>query len=212
MFGQKIITKFKTKDNEIMEIVLRPPVNESEDGKKLAEWLNDGETAQFLGSSQGNTSSTEDEWLRASGSNKENLVWMIYIDGTMIGDVDLHRINYVDRHAEIGLLIGDKNFWRKGLATAIEVTILEYSFQNVTGGGLNKITAGVFKDNVASKRAVEKIGFHQAGLIRDEIWRNGRWHDVYIFEMLAGEWAKKRESAMETARIVEIDLCPGVAK
>ena len=51
--------------------------------------------------------------------------------------------------------------------------------------GLHKITARTFDFNHACARCLEKCGFTQEGLLRDELYRDGAWHGVRVYGLIA---------------------------
>ena len=42
----------------------------------------------------------------------------------------------------------------------------------------------------ASIRALEKAGYRQSGVMRQEFFRDGRWHDVWMGEVLREDWER----------------------
>jgi len=53
---------------------------------------------------------------------------------------------------------------------------------------LHKIRTRTFMQNEGSKRALEKAGYRQCGVLREEFYRDGRWHDVWMGEVLRADW------------------------
>ena len=53
--------------------------------------------------------------------------------------------------------------------------------------------------NVASRRALEKTGYRQCGLMRRHVFVGGQWLDVWLGEILREDWDRAREAAC-TAR------------
>ncbi len=78
-----------------------------------------------------------------------------------IGNITLHQISWKDRHAEIGILMGDKKSRGKGYATEVIMLVADYAFNNLN---LRKLYAGMVKGTEASKRAFEKVGFKIEGI------------------------------------------------
>jgi RimJ/RimL family protein N-acetyltransferase len=77
-----------------------------------------------------------------------------------IGNVKLGPID--PRHASgvIGILIGAKEFWGKGLAGQAVAAVADYGFAAL---GLERLEAGFYADNLASQRAFLRAGFVQEG-------------------------------------------------
>lgn len=101
-----------------------------------------------------------------------------------IGNVYLTGINYVNRTAESHILIGDKDYWGQGYAKEALLEILDYGFNE---RGLNRVEAHINADNSASLRMHEKCGYKRDGVLRQAIYKNGRYKDVVVMSILKEE-------------------------
>ena len=81
-------------------------------------------------------------------------------DGRHIGNIKLGPIDFNHRFADIGFLIGDKQYRGFGYAVKAISLVVEYAFTNLE---LAKITAGCYERNVNSQRALLKAGFTEEG-------------------------------------------------
>jgi RimJ/RimL family protein N-acetyltransferase len=214
MFGSTMIAKFVSpKTGEEIELLFSPPIDEAREAKIFASWFNDNRVKQYLSMAAGMTESSEMDWIRKQLEDKEHLNWIVYIKDKAIGSLGLNRIDMKNRNAELGICIGDKTYWGKGVATVMEVAILEYVFENVVAGGMHKVYARVFSGNIASQKVLEKkVGFRTIGYRKDEIWFNGAWHDEWNGELLAKEWKVRREKVIKEAGVTIIDIYPGCEK
>lgn len=119
-----------------------------------------------------------------------DLVWAIEHDGRAIGTVGLNGIRWELRalrtdRAELGYWLA-RAHWGKGLMTEAAYAAVRFGFETL---GLHKITVGCFPDNPGSRRVIEKLGFRYVGQPRDDVWRDGRWHDHLRYELTVGEWS-----------------------
>jgi len=53
---------------------------------------------------------------------------------------------------------------------------------------LNRISAGMVGENVASKRLFEKVGFTLEGTLREAFYLNGKYHDCYRYGILRKDY------------------------
>jgi RimJ/RimL family protein N-acetyltransferase len=81
-----------------------------------------------------------------------------------IGNIKLGPINWYHRRAEISLLVGNKAYWGKGIATQAIRLISQFAFQSLN---LNKLMAGAYKNNLGSIKAFEKCGYKVEGEVED---------------------------------------------
>jgi len=89
-------------------------------------------------------------------------------NGKIIGEAGLFNSFQNLNHLELGYIL-DKKFWRKGYGSEICISLIDYGFYTLN---LDKISARVFKQNVASIRLSEKCGMkliqqEQADKVRD---------------------------------------------
>ena len=100
----------------------------------------------------------------------------------------MHQISWKDRHAEIGILIGDEKSRGKGYATEAIRLVADHAFNKLN---LRKLYTGMVKGNEASKRAFEKVGFRIEGTLREHFYLNGKYLDCYRMGLLRSEYIKK---------------------
>ncbi|WP_429375543.1 GNAT family N-acetyltransferase [Paenibacillus sp. DS2015] len=82
--------------------------------------------------------------------------------------------------------MGDK--WQnKGFGTDAMNTLTSFIFNYIH---INKIKLQVFSFNSNAIRSYEKCHFIKEGILRNEIFRFGSFHDIYLFGLLREEWDK----------------------
>ncbi|MFK8164025.1 MAG: GNAT family N-acetyltransferase [Lewinella sp.] len=96
-----------------------------------------------------------------------------------MGGMGLRRHPEFNR-AELGFWLGEP-FWGQGLTSEAVAAIIRFGFGEL---GLDKITARHIVVNVASGKVMLKNGMKQEGLLRKEIVRDGRQHDVAVYGLL----------------------------
>lgn len=106
----------------------------------------------------------------------------------LIGNIGFININQHKRSAEIGILIGDKQYWDKGYGTEAMRLMIAYGFQTLN---LNRIFLRVYETNPRGIRCYEKAGFIQEGRLRQAHFNNGSYVDVLMMSILKDEWTKE---------------------
>jgi RimJ/RimL family protein N-acetyltransferase len=95
-----------------------------------------------------------------------------------IGTVRASRIDRVSRTADVGILIGERAFWGRGIATDAIATLGRYLFERL---GLRKLTAGLMRVNPGMQRVFEKLGFREEGVFRKQDFFEGDYVDhIYL--------------------------------
>lgn len=169
--------------------ILRPI--KMSDAERYARWLSDPEVHQFLARRQKMTVQEEKKFLRRLMKNKSEHVFAIDTKkGVHIGSVGL-KFTEQDKRAELGIVIGDKEYWGRGCGTDAMKTILRYGFGKLK---LHKIELGVMSYNPRAIAVYEKLGFRREGVKREHsLWR-GKFYDSLIMGILSKEWKTKAKN------------------
>ena len=171
---------------------LEPP--RLEDAPVYVRWFADMEVTRYLRHRNPPTLRRDQELLEKAAEDASQVVWGIVLKdgGKLIGAAVLEKIDWRNGHAESGIMIGDKGEWRRGYASEVMRLRTEYAFMEL---GLRKIWTGVEVPNVGSRRALEKAGYRQCGLMRSHFFVDGQWLDVWLAEIFREDWERAREAA-----------------
>ena len=107
-------------------------------------------------------------------------------DSQHIGNIKLGPIRWVHRCADISLFIGERSCWGKGYAAEAISIVRDWAFAELD---LQKLTAGIYFGNIASRRAFEKCGFELEGTLKQEVVSAGKRMDVWRFGLLREQWS-----------------------
>jgi [ribosomal protein S5]-alanine N-acetyltransferase len=143
-------------------------------------WLNDGEVNQYLESRfMRHTVETTRAFVADQLASSDTLFLGIRMrpSGRHVGNIKIGPINALHRTAEIGILIGDKTAWGRGVATATIGAVARIAERSLS---LRKITAGCYASNIGSKRAFEKAGFAVEGVRPRQLLLNGAPEDMIV--------------------------------
>jgi len=163
------------------KIILR--AIELSDKEVLLNIINDGETEYLLGGWSFPVSDLhQEEWIKSLKPNNHTLRCMIddKQDNTAVGTVILTNIDYKNGTAEIHIKLR-KDTRGKGYGTDTIKTIVKYSFDELR---LHCVFAHINDDNIASQKLFKKCGFQKEGLLRSRIFKNGSYHDVFLYSIL----------------------------
>jgi RimJ/RimL family protein N-acetyltransferase len=161
---------------------------EPEDAPNAYRWINDREVTQFLMARYPFSLNFERDWAGniAKENNYQDARYVIEtLDGTAIGVCGLHHGRPEDRIADLGIMIGEKDYWSQGYGTDAMLTLLRFGFYQMN---LHKITLGVFSINPRARAVYEKCGFVEEGRGREEYFQDGRYIDVIRMGVLHREF------------------------
>ena len=165
---------------------------EPEDYKTCVVWHNDDEIWSMLGGRKYFVSSAyEKKWVEDtifSGKDVKLAVCLKEND-LHIGNVYLTDIDYVNRSAISHVLIGNKAYWGNGYASEATNLLLKYAFDEL---GLHRISAQVLESNTGSLRMHKKCGYIEEGVLRDSVWKNGRFQNQVILSITDSDFSKHR--------------------
>jgi len=102
-----------------------------------------------------------------------------------IGTTSLLKIDRLHRTAEYGrLLIGRSEYLGGGFASDAEYALMFFAFHHI---GLNRIYGEVLTDNHAVLNLHRKLGFQEEGVLRQHIFKRGKFQDVVMVGLLASD-------------------------
>lgn len=109
------------------------------------------------------------------------------VDGVYIGTIALMKVDERNRHAELAIVIGEKDYWSKGYGSQMMHTLLEYGFE---GLNLDRLYLHVFSFNERAIKFYEKFNFKHEGTLRNMLYRNGKYHDLLAYGLMRDEWQR----------------------
>jgi diamine N-acetyltransferase len=168
---------------------------EKEDLEVIVKWVNSEVVTQYLSDSLIYPISRADEakWLEsiAITNHREKVFAVETLDQQLIGSVGLHNINWVERKAELGIMIGEPRFWGQGYGSDAVREMLRIAFEKMN---LNRVYLRVFENNSRAIRAYEKCGFQREGLLREDHYVGGRYSNTFIMAVLKREYLSLLEN------------------
>ena len=162
---------------------------EVEDYRVTVQWHNDPEViSTVVGPRRFVSEEYEKKWVHDAIFDKDDyrLAVCLREDDRQIGMVSLTEVDWVNRSAGCGWMIGDKSLWGKGYATEAVQQLLEFGFQE---RGLHRISCSVLEVNIGSRRVAQKCGFREEGLLREAVYKNGQFHNLVLLSILSRYFA-----------------------
>jgi ribosomal-protein-alanine N-acetyltransferase len=150
-------------------------------------WFNDAEvTRQMVKGALPATKPQLANYYREVVESSTNLILAIVDNNSNrhIGNIGLHDINYMHQSAELGICIGEKPFWGKGIGKGAIALLCKHAFMQLN---LRRIELGVFASHTSGIRSYEAAGFKREGLKRSAIYKDGQWEDIVTMGMLKNE-------------------------
>ena len=149
-------------------------------GDAYVEWLNDPVVNRYLERRfAAHTLDSTREFVRAMYESSDNLLLGIRSaeTGGHVGNIKIGPLNRQHGTGEIGILVGERRAWRKGIATAAIRIMCDIARDSLA---LRKVTAGCYASNVGSQRAFEKAGFEVEGVRKQQLICDGVPEDLVL--------------------------------
>lgn len=106
--------------------------------------------------------------------------------GRVLGSTSYHDIVPAVRRVEIGYTWYAKSMQRSALNTTCKLMLLEHAFETL---GCAVVGWRTDNFNIASQRAIERLGARKDGVIRHHaLRRDGTVRDTVMYSVIAGEW------------------------
>jgi diamine N-acetyltransferase len=102
-------------------------------------------------------------------------------DNHTIGTIDIFDFDAFHKRAGIGILIGDKNYRRNGLAISALTCLTDYCFKTLM---LHQLYCNILENNVESIGLFTKIGFTEIGIKKDWIVTKDGYLNEIMFQMI----------------------------
>ncbi|MCA0457910.1 MAG: GNAT family N-acetyltransferase [Chloroflexi bacterium] len=114
----------------------------------------------------------------------EEMNFSIEVDAKYIGHCGLHNIDQTARSCELGIEIGDSDYWGKGYGREAVKLLLDYAFKHMH---MNRVWLNTHSENERAIRCYRACGFVEEGRLRQHLWLNGRYVDRVIMGVLKDE-------------------------
>ncbi len=159
------------------------------------EWINDPEVRQGLSLYLPMSMSDEEQWFE-SVRQSEPAARPLAIERLhqrkwrLIGNCGFFNIEWTNRAAELGIMIGDKSVWNQGYGTETVRLLLQHGFETLN---FHRIFLRVYATNPRAIRSYEKAGFVHEGSLREALYQHGTYTDIHVMSVLYSEWKGPRE-------------------
>ncbi len=150
-------------------------------------WMNDPEIQRTLQNRYPLSTAEQRRWVEGtSASGPDDFLFAIETrDGIHIGNIGLHRLDQVARIAELGIMVGEREYLGRGYGTDAIIALLRWGFRELN---LHRVWLRVYDFNERGRRSYLKVGFREEGRLRQHHYAQGEHHDAILMGILRGEF------------------------
>lgn len=123
------------------------------------------------------------DYIRSKKKDTNNLVLAIVLKkkNFHIGNISLQDINYVNRSAELAIIIGEKKYWGKGYAREAAQLIVAHGLKELN---LHRIHCGTSATNIPMQKLAIFLGMKHEGRRKEALYKHGKFVDILEFGLL----------------------------
>ena len=107
-------------------------------------------------------------------------------DKVLIGVISLNNIDFLNRNCDTGAIIGVKKYRKIFCYLEAYTLLLKHAFEQLN---MNKISDETLSKDVTDF-LIKTVGFKMEGIRRREIYKNGKYVDLYLIGLLKEEFYK----------------------
>lgn len=164
-----------------------------EDIPVVYEYINDPELKRFLMPGIPFPMRLEEEykWFDSQSAfgDTYNFAVESLKDRSYAGGCGINSVDWKNRYAIIGIFIG-KPYWGKGYGTDSIKVLQRFIFEEMN---LNKVFLKTYSFNERAISCYQKAGFKIEGVLREQIFRDGRYYDEVAMGILFPEWKERQK-------------------
>jgi len=129
----------------------------------------------------------EEKWLESATihTDETKLFAIETLEGEYLGNCGLHNIDSINRHCELGIVIGKEQYLGQGYGQDTIRILLRMAFKVLN---LHKVYLKVFSENERGIKCYERCGFKIVGRQREHRFVDGAWNDEITMEVLRAEY------------------------
>jgi RimJ/RimL family protein N-acetyltransferase len=154
-------------------------------------WFNDEELSKTLQKHYfPNTMEAQvDFWEKniRNASNKLQLGICKTSGSELLGIVSLNNLDFINRKCEFSIIIGEKSGQNINIFLESAKLVFNHAFHSLN---MNRIYGGsISKDLIALM--CRSLGCKEEGVARQDIFKNGNYHDAFLYSILKDEFVFK---------------------
>jgi RimJ/RimL family protein N-acetyltransferase len=100
----------------------------------------------------------------------------------LIGVTGITYIDWKNRHAEVSIYLSSKSWQKTKEAEDAIKLVKKYAFEELN---LHRLWVEIFENIPENIKLFKKLKFNEEGILKDKLWRDGRWWNSTILSTLS---------------------------
>jgi RimJ/RimL family protein N-acetyltransferase len=157
---------------------------EEEDMEFVRDGVNHPDVRTPVGQSFPTNLADERRYWEAANEDGEVVSVLVRAGDERVGVAEFDPVDRETGVAELGFWI-HPDHQRGGYAREAAGLMIEYAFEELR---MHKVTANAYDTNERSRALLERLGFREEGVGREDAFFGGTYHDTHYYGLLADEW------------------------
>ncbi|MFD1736767.1 UDP-4-amino-4,6-dideoxy-N-acetyl-beta-L-altrosamine N-acetyltransferase [Bacillus salitolerans] len=128
----------------------------------------------------------QNKWYSKVNDDPSQKYWIISYNGEYIGLVSLNDFDLKNARSSWAFYIGENKYAM--IAGRIGPYIYNYAFSHLK---LNKLYGEVLEENKSVRKMHLMNGCREVGYFSNHILKHNKYHNVYLYEMMANDWNRE---------------------
>lgn len=151
--------------------------------QQILDWRTSEEVTRFMYTNIEYNLDNQKKWFASIQADENGRYWVMEYRGELIGFISITNIDWRHKRGTWNFYIGNLKYAM--LAGFLGAYMYNYAFGEL---GLEKLSGEVMDINESVRKLHVKQGAREVGVLEHHIFKNGVWHDVYMFEMTKARW------------------------
>ncbi|MDP7002393.1 MAG: GNAT family protein [Candidatus Thalassarchaeaceae archaeon] len=122
--------------------------------------------------------------IRRGLNTEEGWMYLIFLDGNIVGTLGLNSIDWANRRVTIGYWLAEE-LMGKGIISKSCSRLLDHCFKDL---GLHRAGLLAAVENQGSRAVAERLGMRLEGIFKDREWLYDHYVDAAVYGITAPEW------------------------
>lgn len=156
---------------------------ELSDVKHIMTWVNDPEVVKNLQHfNKKFTRKDEAIYVKKMLKSKNDFVFSFFKKGSgeYVGQGGIHQISWENKLGRLSVVI-KREYWNRGYAKEAISSLVKLAFKKLK---LHKIWLIHWRENKKAEHLYKKLGFIKEGILKDEYFWRGKYHDMVRMAVL----------------------------
>lgn len=188
--------KTVNRSNKFMKFSVRPV--KEDDLECIMNWRMSPDVTKYMNTNPKLTLEEQRKWFSSIQENQTVRYWVIEVNSTPAGVINLAEIDYENKRTSWGYYIGEKQLRSMKLAMSLELSLYAYVFEELD---FEEIYGPVFSLNWEVIRIHEMCGAHIVKECKKELNKDGISYDITHMSITKQDWNANRSYYKKFERI-----------